>query len=152
MTEAQNKRAGWNLIWVHEDALRDDHPAYIAAPYDTRRVFVWDKDDFQARGYSLKRLVFLHECLQDMTVDVIAGHTKEVLSALNPDRLYTAQTHDPARRAIISALRETCDVIQTPDAVLTEVSDDTELGRFFRFWNKARRSAMSFSSEDKAVP
>lgn len=138
------------LIWVHEEALRDDHPAYQRAPDGTRRIFIWDANDFEARAYSLKRLVFIHECLQDMKVEVIAGDTEAVLKSFPSQRVITAATPDPARRALISRISDHHVIDELADDPLASIPSNTDMGRFFRFWNRARKSVMSLSSEQAA--
>lgn len=127
------------LIWVHEDALRDDHPVRAAAGTTARAVFIWDDDYFRAQGYSAKRLIFIVECLSQMDLDVYKGDTQEILSQLsNEQPIYTAATPNPEFSAIIYAL----DILVVADTPLARVNEHADLGRFFRYWKKASKSVM----------
>lgn len=129
-----------DVIWVHLDALSRNHPVFEAAP-EARAVFIWDAEDLARRGWTLKRCVFVMECVDAMGIEVLEGPASETLASLRADRIFYAKTADPALRAAVRGLKvETISVAARP---FTDVPRDTDMGRFFRFWNKARRSAMS---------
>ena len=130
-----------DLVWVHLDALSRDHPVFRAAPEDARAVFVWDAEDLARRGWTLKRCVFVMECVQDMHVEIIEGQGAAVLSQLAPTRLFAARTPDRALQDMAEA--SGADVQWVADAPFSDVPPGTDMGRFFRFWNKARRSALT---------
>jgi len=127
-----------DIIWVHEDALRDDHPVRAAAS-NARAVFIWDEDYFRAQNYSAKRLIFIAECLADMNVDVFKGETKEVLRQLSDGaEIFTAATPNPEYLKIIDALN----IHVSDDIPLARIDPHADLGRFFRYWKKAGKSVM----------
>lgn len=128
------------IVWVHADALSREHPVFAAAPDDARAVYVWDADDLARRNWSLKRCVFVLECLKDMDVDILRGHPTAVLAAIDAEQIFTAATPDPYRLEIIATLKPKI-VVVPPDPFVT-VPEGTDMGRFFRYWNKAKRSAM----------
>ncbi len=125
------------IVWVHIDALDSDHPVMRRGD---RAVFVWDAEDMERRGWSLKRCLFVHECVAEMGVEVIAGRTEEVLGGLG-EPIVAAETPDPALKAIIKAL----DIETVPGKPFTALPPGTDMGRFFRYWNQAKRSAMTHS-------
>jgi hypothetical protein len=128
-----------NIIWVHEDALSDNHPVFNAAGYEARAVFVWDEGYLRAQGYSVKRLTFLLECLGNMNVEFYKGDTKTVLRELSDAaQIYTAATPNPAFNEIINAL----DITAVEDVPLARIDAPADLGRFFRYWKKAGKSVM----------
>jgi len=133
------------VIWVHADALSRRHPVFTAAPDDARVIYIWDADDLARRNWSLKRCVFVLECLAEMDVEILQGRTANVLKSLEADRIFTASTLDPASLKAIDELGDIVTVVQ-PDPFVT-VPDGTDMGRFFRYWNKAKRSAMQPTSE-----
>ena len=128
------------IIWVHADALSRDHPVFEAAPSGARAMYIWDAEDVARRGWSLKRCVFVLECLAEMGVDIVTGRTAEVLAAISADDIFTAATPDPARLSAISGLGEKITVVSEPR--FTTVPADADMGRFFRYWNKAKRDAL----------
>ena len=128
------------FIWVHEDSLRDDHPVHAAAGSDARAVFIWDNNYFRAQGYTAKRLIFIAECLSNMTVEVFAGNTEDVLRTLADNSpIFTAETPNPVFRSMIDTLK----IAAVADTPLADIDPGADLGRFFRYWKKASKSVMS---------
>jgi hypothetical protein len=130
-----------SLIWVHNDALRRDHPVFAAAPDDARAVYVWDKGDFARRDWSLKRCVFLLECLSEMQVEIIEGELLSTLDGTGASIIYTAATPDPHYRDMISNLETQTQIVS--DKRFATLPDGADKTRFFRYWNKVRKSALS---------
>ena len=123
------------IAWVHIDALDADHPVMDRAE---RAVFVWDAGDMARRGWTLKRCLFVHECVAEMGVEVIAGEAASVLRALDGP-IFAAETPDPALKAVMAAL----EIEAVPGKPFSTLPPSTDMGRFFRYWNQARRSAMT---------
>lgn len=124
-------------LWVHADALSKAHPVFEAAPHDAEPIYVWDAQDVAQRQWSLKRCVFVLECLADMDVSIIEGRPEDVLRGRD---IYLAASVDPYIRGIISQLGPRAHVIA--DRPFAELPDDADMGRFFRYWNRVRSSAM----------
>ncbi len=57
--------AGKPLLWIHTDSLNPDSPMLLAHP-DSPAVFLWDTEWITKSSITLKRLLFLAECLQEM--------------------------------------------------------------------------------------
>lgn len=137
-----------DIIWINFDAMTLNHPVVDAGGPDAQAVFIWDDAEFNARDYSLKRRVFIFECAQDLGVPIYAGDPVDILSALAGEgTILTARTPDPYVRDVLADLRDTntVRVIETP--ALAVVPEGTDTGRFFRFWNRAKRSALTHSQE-----
>jgi len=124
-----------------------DHPVMDAAGEAARAVFIWDNAEHDTRDYSLKRRVFIMESALDLGIPIYEGDTYVVLSSLvdADDTLYLAKTVSPYVRDIVSDLRDTHAVTLVEGPSLAHVPNDTDMGRFFRFWNKAKKSAMTHS-------
>lgn len=136
------------LIWVHEDAMTLDHPVVQAAGADARAIFIWDTDEHDRRDYSAKRRVFIYECAHDLNIPIYAGDPHEVLKALaDGGNIYTASTPDPYINAKISDLRDEIEVITIDAPELAQIPANTDTGRFFRFWNRAKKTAMTHSTD-----
>jgi hypothetical protein len=134
------------LVWVNLDNITLDHPVMDAAGSEARAIFIWDGAEMNARHYSLKRRVFIFECVQDLGVPIYVGDPVDILSALAEEAdILTAHTPDPYVRDVLADLRDThtVRVIDTPTLAVVPAGTDT--GRFFRFWNKAKRSALTHS-------
>lgn len=138
-----------NLVWVHEDAISLDHPAVLAAGSTARPVFIWDAEEHDRRGYGLKRRAFIYECALDLNVPIYVGNAFEILSVLadGGDCIYAADSSDPYILGVLLDLRDghKVEVLDTPRLARMPVNTDT--GRFFRFWNRARKSALTHSKD-----
>lgn len=128
------------IIWVHADALSRDHPVFSVAPEGSRALYIWDAEDLSQRDWSLKRCVFVLECLADMGVEIVTGRTADVLLAIDADEIFTAATPDPNRLSVIEAMDHRVTVVAAP--AFAEVPVGTDMRRFFRYWNKAKRAAL----------
>jgi hypothetical protein len=132
------------VIWLHEDALRPDHPVFNIAGPGAKAIFIWDAEDLQSRGHSFKKLVFIYECLEDMGAEIIQGRTEEILSTYceTGDRLYFAETQNPDLLNLIAPLQRRYNVTMVARPRLGNFEVKPEMKRFFRYWNKARTSIL----------
>ena len=142
-----------DLVWLHEGALRLTHPVFAAGGQDAATIFIWDRDRLAASHVGIKRQLFIYETLAEMSesrsLDIHEGRAEEVLPRLaaqaGAGRVLVPSSPDPALRAEISAIRhaapdlEIVEIEETPFVTLAKTPD---LGRFFRYWNKARKSAL----------
>ena len=138
-----------DLVWIHEEALRATHPVFGAARNGARAVFVWDCARFDAAFIGGKRQLFIYQTLAEMDVDIIAGQTAETLSFLlaaeDVDRLVVAETPNPAIHAALGTVRDNCPDLQIDNIAETpfvSLAAPPDLGRFFRYWNKAKKGAL----------
>ena len=142
-----------DLVWLHEGALRLTHPVFAAGGPDAATIFIWDGDRLAASHVGIKRQLFIYETLAEMSesrsLDIHEGRAEEVLPRLaaqaGAGRVLVPSSPDPALRAEIGAIRraapglEIVEINETPFVTLAKTPD---LGRFFRYWNKARKSAL----------
>ena len=129
-------------VWVHHDALSRAHPVFERAGEGTRAIFVFDPDDYRARGWSLKRLVFVVECVESMGAEIIEGPLLDTLASIDGP-LLTARTPDLYYREVIEAVRRSRDITVVRERPFATVGDTADLKRFFRYWKKAKKSAMN---------
>ncbi|MEL6686986.1 MAG: hypothetical protein AAFP97_05135 [Pseudomonadota bacterium] len=128
------------IVWVHWEALSEDHPVFSAAPDDARRIFGWDADDLARRDWSLKRCVFVLECLEDMGVEIMEGRPSDVLNDLNSSSVFTATSPDPYIRQEITKIEADVSVIKAEP--FASVPENVDMKRFFRYWNKAKKTVL----------
>ena len=142
-----------DLVWLHEGALRLTHPVFAAGGPDAATIFIWDRDRLAASHVGIKRQLFIYETLAEMSesrsLDIHEGRAQEVLPRLaaqaGASRVLVPSSPDPVLRAEIGAIRraaldlEIVEIEETPFVTLAKTPD---LGRFFRYWNKARKSAL----------
>ena len=130
------------LIWLHDEALRADHPVFASAP-DARAVFVWDDALFTDMEYGFKKLVFIYEALTELPVDIIKGSTVSVLRDLaSGEEIHTPTTSNPHLAKIMVDLGRDHTVTKVADDPFVRLNATPDLKRFFRYWNKAKKSAM----------
>ena len=136
------------LIWLHEEALRADHPAFAAASGATA-VFCWDVDYMAAADIGLRRQIFIYESLLDLEVTIIQGAASQVLPVVarrdQATQLFVPDTPNPLIKHELSKVKAalagiTVELVPERPFVKLEVQPD--LGRFFRYWNKARKQAL----------
>ena len=145
-----------SLVWIHEGAMTLNHTAVVAAGPSARPIFIWDTEDHDRRGYTLKRRVFIYECALALNIPIFAGRAYDVLAQLSEEgvddgiTIYAAGSPDPYIRDVLSDLSETQDVKIFDAPRLAEIPANTDTGRFFRFWNRARKSALTQSQDNLA--
>jgi hypothetical protein len=143
-----------NLIVLHEDALRLSHPIFnnetksLSAHNSWEKpVFIWDTDYFSDAGYSFKRLVFIYETLSALTVDIYHGKMDDMVVQLiqekNLTNLFIPKTLNPQLRQFINFARTMVSTHVIDDEAFVSLDRKPDLGRFFRYWNKVRKAALS---------
>lgn len=138
------------IIWVHDKGLNKGCETFNNLHEQARAVFVWDDAYFKSRSYSFKRLVFIYETLCQLPVDIVRGSTLDVIKSLAPDKIKTFPTADSEIRQIITQLCEICDVEVVDAAPFVQVAADYEFKRFFKYWNKAQKTAFSRNGKNDA--
>ena len=142
-----------DLVWLHEEALRLTHPVFAAAGPDAACVFVWDAARLAESHVGLKRQLFIYETLAEMSetrsLDIHEGRAEEVLPRLaaqaGAGRVLVPSSPDPALRAEIGAIRRAApdlEIVEIEETPFVTLANTPDLGRFFRYWNKARKSAL----------
>lgn len=133
--------SGTSVIWLHEDALRREHPVFAAAPQRTPAIHIWDDARLREAGYSLKRLIFLYETVSELGIAVLRGETRQVLESFAAETIYVPESPDPAiRRCLEGFAKKVVWVAEEPFVVL---KGEQLYPRFFRYWSRAERLAMS---------
>ena len=142
-----------DLVWLHEGALRLTHPVFAAGGPDAATIFIWDRDRLAASHVGIKRQLFIYETLAEMSesrsLDIHEGRAEEVLPRLaaqaGAGRVLVPSSPDPALRAEIGAIRRAApglEIVEINETPFVTLAKTTDLGRFFRYWNKARKSAL----------
>ena len=138
---------GQALLWVHTDSLNPDSAMLTAHP-DSPAVFVWDTDWLTNSGITLKRIVFLAECLQEMpgTIEFRWGEpATELMAAANAcgaKYVVAQRTPDPRLRAAAAAVQQQFPVVWYDPPAFVEETRGFDLKRFSRYWQRAKTSAM----------
>lgn len=139
------------LIWLHEDALRADHPLFAAACENGETApacFIWDDAYMADMGYGLKRRVFIYETLAEMNVEIYAGPLvttlKDLAARHKATHIITGKTPNPLLKSTMADMRETIKLSAIADKAFVQMDMIPELKRFFKYWNKAKKKAFLF--------
>ena len=142
-----------DLVWLHEGALRLTHPVFAAGGPDAATIFIWDRERLAASHVGIKRQLFIYETLAEMSesrnLDIHEGRAEEVLPRLaaqaGAGRVLVPSSPDPALHAEIGAIRRAAPdlkIVEIEETPFVTLANTPDLGRFFRYWNKARKSAL----------
>ncbi|SBO43745.1 FAD-binding domain-containing protein [Cyanobium sp. NIES-981] len=128
------------IVWVHGEALGPANPALRAWP-GAPALFVFDDDLIASAGLSLKRLVFLQECLEELPVTVRRGKVAEQLLAFaaehGADGVVTSTAVDPRFSWIRNAMAERLPVLVLEPDPFVSLKAAPDLRRFSRYWRRA---------------
>ena len=147
---------GKPLLWVHTDGLNPDSPM-LRAHADSPAIFVWDTEWLTKSNITLKRIVFLAECLQEIrpTVELRAGDpAAEVLAfakASGADYVLAQRTPDPRLRAAAASLQRDLPVVWYDPPAFVSGTRAFDLKRFSRYWQRAQSSAMEHTKPEQAA-
>jgi len=124
------------------------HPAVDAAGPEAQPVFIWDTASHDAREYTLKRRVFIYECALDLDIPIYVGDSYSVLLELAKGQdVFAAETPDPIISNVLTSLAEHLNVSTREQPSFLHVPANTDTGRFFRFWNRSKKSALTHSKD-----
>lgn len=130
-----------SIVWIHADCLRRDCAAFREYP-TVPALFVWDDVVLRGYGLSLKRMVFLYECLLDLDVAIYRGDVATEVRAFAvlhaATTIVTMGTPAPRFATIVADLRTTHTVAVLADEPFAEVPDGVDIKRFSRFWGSIR--------------
>ncbi len=138
---------GTPLIWVHTDSLNPDSPMLREHP-DSPAVFVWDIKWLAESQISLKRIVFLAECLREMPglVELRVGDpATELLGAAQASGaayILAQRTADPSLQAAALTVERLVPVVWFDPPPFAGEVRSADLKRFSRYWKRAEFSAM----------
>ena len=144
-----------DLVWLHEDALRSNHPVFDVAGPGSRAVFVWDDAYLQQMDYGFKRLVFIYETLLELPLSIVRGDLVDCLSQMacqHGGRILVPETPNPRLQGITAQLCREFEVEVVADQPFVILAREPDLRRFFRFWNSARKAAMTPGGDGRRAP
>lgn len=134
------------IVWVHGDNLNPGGPAPAAYP-GAPAIWVWDDELLRAWRISLKRVVFIYECLLELPVVIrrgdVAGEIGRFAAEHGATRVATAGSPSPRFAAVCAKLRAAglaVEVLEEPPFVAA--GRPLDLKRFSRYWAVARSSAL----------
>ena len=118
------------IVWMHEDGLRPLLPGVPA-------IFV-----FEDKGHSLKRIVFLYECLLELDVVIAKGDVETLVRKFaaehGAERIVTTFTECPR----ITAQARELGAEMVNDDPFIAAAGPYDLKRFSRYWHRVERKAL----------
>jgi hypothetical protein len=138
MMNAQQNR----IVWVHGDNLSPFNPAQQAYP-DAPALFVWDDALLEEWQISLKRIVFIYECLLELPVTIrrgdVANELLQFANEHNAQTIVTTQSPSPRFAAICDQLEQVLPVEMLYVEPFLDTDTHIDLKRFSRYWRTAQR-------------
>ena len=132
------------IIWVHGDCLSPKNPALQEYP-DAPAIWVWDDALLEEWKISLKRIVFIYECLLELPVTIRRGDVATEVVAFaqehDADGVATAESPSPRFEAICNAIEDTSSLeveVWSPDPFV-DYDGYIDLKRFSRYWRVAQQ-------------
>jgi hypothetical protein len=133
------------IIWIHGDCLSPKSPALQEYP-DTPAIWVWDEKLLDKWQISLKRIVFIYECLLELPVVIRRGKVSEEVLAFaaehNADGVLTMDSPSPRFEAICDQIEEKLPIEIWEGQPLVDYDGYIDLKRFSRYWKKAKPYAL----------
>lgn len=98
-----------SVVWIHGDSLSSYNPALVAYA-EAPAVFIWDEQLLEAWKISLKRIMFIYECLLELEVVIRRGDVVAGLVAFAEEygakRIITAESASPRFARVCDSLHE----------------------------------------------
>ena len=132
------------VVWLHGDNLNLHGPALAHYP-DAPAVWVWDDALLDQWQISLKRILFIYECLLDLPVEIRRGDVAdEVLRFArkhNAEHVAVAESPSPRFREIGREIQESLSVSVFAEEPFVEYEGKLDLRRHSRYWKATKKQA-----------
>ncbi len=131
------------IVWVHGDCLSPENPALQEYP-NSPAIWVWDDALLQEWQISLKRIVFIYECLLELPVTIRRGNVAAEVVAFakehEADGVATAASPSPRFETICNDIEDAGLEVEvwSPDPFV-DYDGYIDLKRFSRYWRKAQQ-------------
>ncbi len=152
-TSNSPETVGTPLLWIHTDGLNPQSPMLNAHP-ESPAIFVWDTEWITKSRITLKRLVFLAECLREMpgTIKLCVGDpATELLAAAKEsgaDYILAQRTPDPHLQRAARAVQPLVPIVWYDPPPFVQEVRSLDLKRFSRYWQRAQSSAMQLTERE----
>ena len=130
------------IVWVHGDCLSPYGPALQKYP-DAPAIWVWDDALLEEWQISLKRIVFIYECLLELPVVIRRGDVASEVAAFakehDADLVVTAESPSPRFKSICDDIEKSLPVEVLAVEPFLDYDGYIDLKRFSRYWKVAQR-------------
>jgi hypothetical protein len=140
MTAPEQEKA---IVWIHGDCLDPGQEALRDYPH-APAIWVWDEALLARRQLSLKRILFIYECLLDLPVTIRRGQVAAELHNFAREQqastVITMRSISPGFRRICRVLRQQgLTVVEFDQEPFVTLPAETDLRRFSRYWRVVQR-------------
>ncbi len=132
------------IVWVHGDCLSPKNPALLEYP-NAPAIWVWDDALLEEWKISVKRIVFIYECLLELPVTIRRGDVAAEVIAFakeqGADGVVTAASPSPRFNTICNAIEDALSKqieVWTPEPFV-DYDGYIDLKRFSRYWRVAQQ-------------
>ena len=130
------------IIWLHGDCLSPEGPAFQAHP-EASAIWVWDDQLIDEWQLSLKRMVFIYECLLELPVVIRRGDVAAEVIAFaresGANQVVTAESPSPLFQDVCQKIRRSISVEVLPPESFVRYDGYIDLKRFSRYWRVAEK-------------
>ena len=130
------------IIWIHGDNLNPYSPALQEKP-NAPAIWVWDDAYLQNGKISLKRILFIYECLLELPVTIHRGNVVDELARFaqqhSTNRIVTMDSPAPGFARILHQLQTKgfqVDIYE--EDAFVNLTTEPDLRRFSRYWRAAQ--------------
>ena len=142
------------VVWVHGDNLNPYSHA-LAQSGGAAALWVWDDMLLERARISLKRIVFLYECLLELPVTIRRGEVAAEIVAFATqqaaDGVLTAASPSPGFDRQRRRIERSLPVTVVAEAPFAAAPAGLDLRRFSRYWRKVERSALALTPRSAAL-
>ncbi|ABB57898.1 hypothetical protein [Synechococcus elongatus] len=132
------------IVWIHGDALSPQNPALLRHP-KAPALWVWDDSLLKDWQISLKRVVFIYECLLELPVTIRRGdpatELRRFAQAHGADCIATTDSPSPRFNQIADAIEADFNLEICDGPEFAAIEGYVDLKRFSRYWKTAQQSA-----------
>jgi hypothetical protein len=132
------------IIWLHGDCLSPAAPPLLAYP-DAPALWVWDDQLLEQQRISLKRIVFIYECLLELPVEIrrgdVAAEINQFAQSHSADGIVTTASPSPRFQQICQSLTLPVTILDVEPFV--DYQGYIDLKRFSRYWRVAQQYCMN---------
>lgn len=138
------------LVWIHGNNLSPYQPSLKKYP-SAHAIWVWDDDLLRTRKISLKRIVFIYECLLELPVTIRRGQVPVVVNEFadeqNADGIVNCNSNAPRFRQIQERLSQNRTIEALDPEPFIQYKGPLELKRFSHYWKTAETYAFRATTD-----
>lgn len=137
------------IAWIHADNLNPNQLA-LTKEGDIPAIFVWDDNLLNEWEIGFKRIVFIYECLLELSVTIRRGDVAEEVVKFakehNATRILTPASPSPRHHIICQTIANNMPkgsrIEVQRDPAFVDYKGHIDLKRFSRYWRTVKKEAL----------